>query len=187
MVNARLTIKQMQEVFQNSPIFELNTRRIALRRQLRKNPEDPTLIKSLQSTLRDKVVRLAAADGVVITYSAYDELFASDLDNDLLENGVRSIMGVYDRSKSELMQAAVRATMDQTNVLVLIISESSMRDPNVIATYEYFWNAGKVIVPIMFELCNVDHLLLGMSPLDFYDQWQSGLRRLHHLLGAKKI
>ena len=43
MVNARLTIKQMQEVFQNSPIFELNTRRIALRRQLRKNPEDPTI------------------------------------------------------------------------------------------------------------------------------------------------
>ena len=174
MVNARLTIKQMQEVFQNSPIFELNTRRIALRRQLRKNPEDQNLVKSLQSTLRDKVVRLAAVDGVFITYSVSDELFASDLDGNLLEHDVRSLIGIYDQSKSELMQAAVRATMDQTNVLLLIVSESSMRDANVIATYEHFWNAGKIIVPIMFEPCNIDHLLLGMPPLDFYDQWQSG-------------
>ncbi|MCA9894019.1 MAG: toll/interleukin-1 receptor domain-containing protein [Anaerolineae bacterium] len=185
MVNARLTIKQMQEVFQSSPIFELNTRRIAIRRQLRHRPDDSVLFKALHATLRDKVIRLAATDGVFITYSAYDAVFAADLDADLTGHQVKSTMGAYDRSKSDMMQASIRATMDQSNVLLLIISESSLRDMNVIATYEYFWNAGKIIVPIMFEPCNIDHLLLGVAPLDFYDQWKHGLRRLHHLVSAK--
>lgn len=185
-MNARFTIKQMNQVFRQSPLMELNTRRNALRRILRKNPHDLDAREALQRTLQIKVVRMAAHDGVVLAFSPADERFASEIHKTLKTSGIPTWMDEFDAMDTKEWGASYDDALEYSNVLIIILSPDAFKDEAVMATYQKFWDSGKIIVPLMHKTCDAHLLDLYMEPVDFRYDTLAGFQRLFHLLRTPK-
>ncbi|QPC82270.1 toll/interleukin-1 receptor domain-containing protein [Phototrophicus methaneseepsis] len=185
-MNARITIQQMNEVFRKSPLIELNTRRIALRRILRKHPNDLKARDALQRTQQVKVVRLAAKDGVMMAFCKKDEAFATEVHTSLKVGGLRVWQDAFDGLDTDNWVTTREEAIEYNNVLLLILSEAALHDDNVMATYQSFWDSGKLIVPLLYKTCNIQHLNLYVEPIDFRQDMLAGFHRLMHMVRIPK-
>ncbi|MCS6837125.1 MAG: toll/interleukin-1 receptor domain-containing protein [Anaerolineae bacterium] len=160
----------------------LEQKRALLRRALQQSPNDPRLLATLRETLTPSIIARAAERGVFIAYARADEIFAFELDNDLRECGVRVWMDAIDIAPQADWRRAVVSALHDCGVLLMVLSPAAVEDNDVVNEWQYFNNAGKVIVPVLVEACDFSRFRLAVDVFDFSRDKRSALLQLTRLL-----
>lgn len=160
----------------------LEQKRALLRRALQRNPSDLRLLAAMRETLTPPIIARAAERGVFIAYARADEIFAFELDNDLRECGLRVWMDAIDIAPQADWRRAVISALHDCGVLLMVLSPSGVEDNDVVNEWQYFNNAGKVIVPILVETCDFSRFRLLVEAVDFRRDRRSALLQLIRLL-----
>lgn len=156
--------------------------RLALRRALASRPGDPQLREPVERLFSPHQVRQAARRGVFITYSRAEELFALQLAEDLRSSALNVWLDISDISDDADWRGAVTEALERCGVMVMIISQEALQDADVRAEYRYFMQAGKIIVPVLHEPCDIRRLQILIPPVDCSHDYENGLYHLRQLL-----
>jgi hypothetical protein len=160
----------------------LEQKRALLRRALQQTPNDPRLLAVLRETLTPSIIARAAERGVFIAYARADEIFAFELDNDLRERGLRVWMDAVDIAPQADWRRAVVSALHDCGVLLMVLSPAAVEDNDVVNEWQYFNNAGKVIVPLLVETCDFSRFRLLVDVFDFRRDKRSATLQLTRLL-----
>ena len=162
----------------------IEMRRAMLRKALNKMPDDVRLQNTLTQLLQPYYIQRAARRGVFICYSRNDELFALDLTTDLRKVGIEAFMDEIDIGDDEdsVWGEEVGNALRNCGVLLLVLSPDSLRDAEVQGERIYFLKHGKVVIPVTARHCNTHGLEMIIEPIDFEQDYKTGLRQLLDLL-----
>lgn len=166
-------------------IIDIHTQqehRAALRVAHKKNPDNETVLKALQKSLRPKYIRQAAKNGVFICYAMTDGVFALNLALALRDVGIRAFMDELDADESVEWGDTVNQALRDCAVLVMVLSHEGVKDAEVHGEYRYFMRRGKIIIPVIADACHVHGLDTLIEPIDFADDYDSAFAELTSLL-----
>jgi hypothetical protein len=151
---------------------------------MQKRPDDPRLRDTLKHLLQAYYVRRAAKQGVFICYARDDELFALDLTTDLRKAGVKAFMDEIDIDITMELEwgQAIGKAMRICGVLLLVLSPDAIHDAEVQGERIYFLNHGKIVIPVTARECTTHGLEMFIQPIDFENDYQTGLQELLQLL-----
>ncbi len=156
--------------------------RAILRKNYRNQPENDTVRKALQKSLRSQFVVQAAQKGVFICYAMSDGVFALNLALALRDAGIRAFLDELEADDSMDWGDTVNQALRDCAVLVMILSPDSVEDAEVQGEYTYFMNSGKIIIPVMAESCDNSQLETLIEPIDFVLDYDLALTELKRLL-----
>jgi hypothetical protein len=162
----------------------IEERRAALARVLALDPAHTRARQAYLRSLETHYVRQAAQAGVFISYAHPDELFAAELAEDLRFFGVPVWLDITDMPNGSDWYEAIEAAMQRCGLLLLIASPSAARADNVRSELKRFADAGKIIIPVQRHQADLSGLNLWYPPIDFGEDYSSGLQDLIHLLSA---
>lgn len=160
----------------------IEEQRLKLRQAYQKAPDNPNIKRALARLMTTEHVRLAAKQGVFISYSRADDLFVLDLALDLREAGVDVWIDMTDIPDDADWRREVSRALRRCGVLLMVVSPATVDDEDVKAERQHFINSGKVIIPILYQ--NSDHKDddLWINPVDFRYDYRTALQNLHRLL-----
>lgn len=129
-------------------------------------------------------VARAAANGVFISYSRADELFALELAERLRGLcSARVWLDITDIPDSGDWRAEIKQALERCGVMLYILpSESEDRDQHW--ERRVFRKAGKVIIPILGPDSAMSGAYSQLEPINLRDSWHD-LRRLCRYLGGQ--
>ena len=162
----------------------IESKRALLRQAIQQKPDDMRLQDTLSQLLQPYYIRRAARRGVFICYSRNDELFALDLTTDLRKVGIEAFMDEIDVGDDEdsVWGEEVGNALRNCGVLLLVLSPDSLHDAEVQGERIYFLKHGKVVIPVMARQCQTHNLEMVIEPIDFEQNYKTGLRQLLDLL-----
>jgi len=162
---------------------QMEQRRMILRKALQRNPGSHDVKQALIRTLELPHLKRAAERGVFISYHRNDELFALELDQDLRSAGVKAWLDVIDIPDAEDWHGAVQRALRECGVMLFVLSPDSVADKEAQLEREHFIEAGKVIIPLLYQTCNLATVeLVFVPPVDFRHDYQVGLAQLRNML-----
>lgn len=165
--------------------LQMEERRAILRKALLRNPENQEIKQAMIRTLGLSHVKKAAQRGVFMSYNRNDELFALDLDQDLRAVGIRVWLDVIDISPSMDWQSAVTTALRDCGVMLVILSPDSVADETAQAERAHFINSGKIIIPLLYQSCDLRSIEdIFVPPVDFRQSYQRGLQQLLRILSS---
>lgn len=111
---------------------------------------------------------------VFISYSSKDRPFAQKLAKALEQQGISVWIDREDIRAGIKWSSAIQEGLDQSSVIVIIISHDSMRSKNVEDEWQYFLDKRKPIVPILhvptdnihFQLMRIQYIDFVNNPFD---------------------
>ncbi|MBL8165311.1 MAG: TIR domain-containing protein [Anaerolineae bacterium] len=162
----------------------IEERRSALDQVLRHNPTHARAAQALRNTLTPDYVRLASASGVFISYAHADAAIATQIAEDLRFLGVPAWLDMLDMNAEQDWNEAVAAALQTCGLMLVIASDAALRAENVHIEVEHFRAAGKIVVPLQLEACDLSPFGLWHAPLDFTVDYMLGMEELLHLLDA---
>ncbi|MBZ0275587.1 MAG: TIR domain-containing protein [Anaerolineae bacterium] len=157
-------------------------KRAALHNTLTYNPHHTTAEQSLRRLLAPQYVRQAVHAGIFINYARADELFAVELAEDLRNAGIRVWVDVLDMARGEDWYEAIEAALRRCSLMLLIVSPSTARAASSRAELMRFMDAGKIVIPALRYAGDLNGLNLYHPPIDFSQNYHTGLENLLHLL-----
>ncbi len=160
----------------------IEERRAALSRVLALNPTHTRARQSYLRSLDLQYVRQAAQSGVFVSYAHPDELFAAQLAEDLRFFGVPVWLDITDMPDGSDWFEAIEAAMQRCGLLLLVASPAAARADNIRSELKRFTDAGKIIIPVQRQQADLSALNLWYPPVDFGEDYSSGLQDLIHLL-----
>ena len=160
----------------------LEERRVMLRRALYKNPDDLRIRKALQATVASSYIRRAARHGLFISYHRSDELFSLELSNALEDAGMRVFMDAISVPEDSDWRNEVIRAMRDCGIMITVLSQKSLLDPELQEERRYFLRTGKILLPVLRENCDFRRLRLMVDPIDFRYDMNIGIRRLLYLM-----
>jgi hypothetical protein len=162
----------------------IESKRALLRQALQKKPDDVRLQETLGQLLQPYYIRRAARRGIFICYTRDDELFALDLTTDLRKVGIEAFMDEIDVGDDEdsVWGEEVGNALRNCGVLLLVLSPDSLHDAEVQGERIYFLKHGKVVIPVVARDCNTHGLEMAIQPINFEQDYKTGLRQLLDLL-----
>lgn len=164
-----------------------HTRTIEERRNLLQHAaishaHDPRVMPALLATFSPDHIRFATQRGIYIGYSRNDEIFALELTTDLREQDIPVWMDTLDVAEGEDWRAALRAAQKRCGLMLLVASPAALADPDLMHEMRQFRDSGKIVIPALHEACDVSELTLYVDPINFHDNYRSGLKTLIKLL-----
>lgn len=156
--------------------------RAALRRAFKKNPQNQTIIKALQKSLRPKYIRQAAQEGIFICYCMQDGVFALSLALDLQAAGLITFMDEIDADDTNDWGAEIGNALTSCGVMVLVVSPDSFQDAQVQGERLYFLRNGKIIVPVVARVTDKRPRGTFIMPIDCTTDYDAGKATLLELL-----
>ena len=160
--------------------------RAILRKNYRNQPENDTLRKALQKSLRKQFIAQAAQKGVFICYAMSDGVFALNLALALRDAGIRAFLDELAADDEMDWGDTVNQALRDCAVLVMILSLESVEDAEVQGEYIYYMNQGKIIIPVIAANCDNSHLETLIKPIDFVTDYDLALAELKTLLTTSK-
>lgn len=161
-------------------------KRAALRHALAAKPRDPRAKQMLRRLLTVSYVRQAARLGIFISYAHRDELFAIELAEDLHSIGFHTWIDVLDINNDADWNQSINQALSFSGLMLLVVSPAGLRAANTRAELQCFLDAGKIVIPIQHEPCDVHELNVWHPPIDFSQRYRAGLENLLYLLQAPK-
>ncbi|MBC7811230.1 MAG: toll/interleukin-1 receptor domain-containing protein [Burkholderiales bacterium] len=140
------------------------------------------LLRRLLDPISPQQVRRAAAQGIFISYTRADELFAFELSNDLRADGLNIWVDLIDVPDDADWGESITSALERCGLMVAIFSESALADADLMAEQRRFTETGKIVIPVLRQSCDVEAHTLWYPPLDFRSSYQRALRQLLRLL-----
>jgi hypothetical protein len=162
----------------------IEERRSALGQVLRYNPTHARAAQALRNTLTPAYVRQASASGVFISYAHADAVVATQIAEDLRFLGVPAWLDMLDMNAEQDWNEAVAAALQNCGLMLLVASHAALRAENVHSEVQEFQAAGKIVVPLQIESCDLSAFGLWHGVLDFSVDYVLGMEELLHLLDA---
>jgi len=156
-------------------------RRLALRRALTENPDDPSLHRAVAQLTGLRQIRRAASTGIFINYARTDELFALEITLRLQRQGLPVWMDMIDITDLNWNREVYQA-MRASALMLSIISPRALLDEQAHTERERFTNLGKLVLPVVTRPCDVPNFPLWLTPIKFYNGFSHGIQRLLHTL-----
>lgn len=107
---------------------------------------------------------------VFISYSRHDQTFAKRLATDLSQVGADVWIDVDDIPPGMDWSNAIQEGLDTCDVMLLIVSPSSMDSPNVQDEWKYFKDQGKLLFPVLWQPARLHFQLHRLQYVDFNAQ-----------------
>ncbi|MEM9954975.1 MAG: toll/interleukin-1 receptor domain-containing protein [Chloroflexota bacterium] len=104
---------------------------------------------------------------VFISYSRQDELFARRLANWLNKGGLQVWIDREDIDSGKKWSSAIQEGLEQSEIMILLISEPAMQSVNVEDEWQYFLDKDKVIIPLLLEEVEIPYQLRRIQYIDF--------------------
>ncbi len=172
-----LNVDEMISRF-NSP----EQKRIALRKALNTRPDDTYLKKGIAQLTSAPEIRRCATQGMYISYTRADELFAFNLREALLGQNLLSWLDMTDVDEEEEWHVAVKNAMRRSGLMLAVMSPSALKDPSVNAEREFFAEQGKLVLPVIHKRCDMSATRYWLMPIDFSHDFDLGIYTLTLLL-----
>src|SRR3954464_15644557 len=104
---------------------------------------------------------------VFICYSRGDQDFARQLVEDLAQYDLEVWMDIHSIPHGSNWDAEVQKGLDSSDMLLVLLSPSSVASQNVADEWSYFIEKNKPIVPLMIEPCEVPFRISRRQCVDF--------------------
>jgi hypothetical protein len=161
-------------------------RRVAVKRALYANPQDPRLLK-LRDQLSDAHhIQRALQQGVFICYTRSDELFALELYEALRDQGVQPWLDTLAIGMDADWQTEVRQALDRSGLVLAVMSPLSIQSQWTAEERQYALGRGKLLLPVLHRPCEVRDTALWLAPVDFTQSRTSGFYQLQQVLGISQ-
>lgn len=157
-------------------------KRAALRRAHHVNPHNTRVHNALLHLMNPPHVAEAARSGVYVSYARPDELFALDVTETLRAAGVNVWLDMTDIPHDADWHSAVDAALRSCGVMLALLSPAALRAADIRAEQERFLDAGKIVVPVLHQPCNVSGLEVPYPPIDFRSDFAFGIQQLLKIL-----
>ena len=157
-------------------------KRIAVSKALARNPDDEHLKKELQRLTGPEVVQTATSSGIYVSYSRTDELFALELTDGLSAAGISVWLDLIEIQDDLDWDSEVEAALARSGLMLAILSPEALTDKALIGERQLYFQAGKLIVPIIHQYCDWQHLAFWLPGVDFIHDFERGLHTLLNLL-----
>jgi len=158
-------------------------KRATLARALIVSPKAPAVRAALLALSDPGYLREAARAGIFLCYARADELFAMALAEDLRFFELAAWLDVVDIADGEDWHEAVEQALVRCGLMVLVLSPAARAD-NVQAEVDYFVKAGKIVLPVRARPGEFSELPVWYPPIDFSEDYSSGLQDLLNLVLA---
>jgi hypothetical protein len=159
-------------------------RRIALRKALAASPDDARLHQYRLRLTSAKMVAQAMDAGVFLSYSRADELFVIELADHLREVGVQVWLDMMDIEADFDWNFAVQSALTNCGLMIAVLSPDALKDEAARSERRTFFEAGKLVQPVVARRCDLTGVDFWLSPIDFSRDYTVGL---HTLLRALSI
>ena len=156
----------------------INKRRMMLYKAVQAFPNNQRIRNALLRTYASEHIQAAARQGVYIGYNRNDELFALDLDTRLRQAGVNIWLDQIDIEPDEDWEYAVSNTINRSGMMILVLSPHAVEDDQLQQEAITFLELGKIVVPVVHEICDIAKLNLILPPIDFSENFDHGLQFL---------
>ncbi len=157
-------------------------KRAALWKALALNPAHERVKNAFLKLCGEPHMRAGAKAGVFISYAHSDELLAADIAEDLRFVGVPVWIDIMDMPDGDDWHEAVTAAMRRAGLMLVIGSPGALRSNGVQAEVRQFMDAGKIVLPLLAQSCDLSGLGLWQTPIDFRADYTLGLQNLLRLL-----
>lgn len=162
-------------------------KRIALRKALAKRPDDARLQQAWQRLNGAEFVRTAVDQGIYISYSRSDELFALDLADALRKANIAAWLDVIDIEDDLDWEGEVRAALNRSGLIIVILSPEALADETLAAEWSQLEEAGKLALPVLRRHCDLPRSLAWLPPVDFSHEFERGFHTLLPILQGKSL
>lgn len=163
--------------------LSVERQRALLRKTLSKNPDDRRVLRALQQSLSPKYVHRAARQGIFVSYSPADALFALELTTSLQDVGASVWMDEISAPPGVDWQDAVQNGLRENGLMVLVITPEAIKNQSVMTEYRYFLAMGKVVQPVLLRGEAPRLPEMHLKPIDFRAGFLDGLDQLMSALG----
>jgi hypothetical protein len=119
---------------------------------------------------------------VFISYACVDEQFALGLARDLRSAGVAVWLDKLDVLPSQRWDRAIEEAMERCPRFLIILSPNSVTSNNVLDEINFALEKGKVVIPVLYQTCNVPYRLRLYQHADFTGDYRQGMERLQRVL-----
>lgn len=172
-----LNVDEMISRF-NSP----EQKRIALRKAMNTRPDDTYLKKGVAQLTSAQEIRRSAGQGMYISYTRADELFAFNLREALLGQELLAWLDMTDVDEEEEWHVAVKNAMRRSGLMLAVMSPNALKDPAVNAERDFFAEQGKLVMPLIHQRCDMSATRYWLMPIDFSHDFDLGIYTLTLLL-----
>ena len=117
----------------------------------------------------------SAADSYFLSYSRSDEAFALRLAGDVRAQGIRLWVDQLDIRPSEHWDRAIERAVGECRGIVVVLSPRSVISDNVADEISFAIDAGKSVLPVMIERCNLPLRITRMQVIDATTDYQKAL------------
>jgi formylglycine-generating enzyme required for sulfatase activity len=111
-----------------------------------------------------------SAARLFVSYSRKDEKFARRLATALSNIGADVWIDIEDIPAGMNWSKAIQQGLDSGQVLLLILSPESMASDNVANEWQYYFDHGKPVIPILYKPARVHFQLNRLQYIDFHTQ-----------------
>lgn len=161
--------------------------RRSLRRALTKAPGDPALHEAYARLTNGRNLLRAAENGVFISYTRSDELFAVDLAMALQDAGVNvwldTIHVVDDLDWRKQIEDALR----RSGLVLAIISPESLDDQEAIEEREYAIMSGKMLMPVISQRVRLSEIRFWQPPIDCTRNFDLGVKHIISMITSNRV
>jgi CRP-like cAMP-binding protein len=111
---------------------------------------------------------------VFVSYARADQAFTTRLANNLLKNQIDVWLDLYRIDPGKSWARQIGEALDSCQILLLVLSPTSVASENVEDEWNYFLDQKKQTVSILYQPCKVPYRLSKLQHIDFtnadYDQ-----------------
>jgi len=157
-------------------------KRAALRKAYSLTPDDQRITEAINRLTTPQHVASAAHSGVFISYARSDELFAVNLTESLRASEIKVWLDVTDIPDDADWQSAILAALNSCGVMLTILSPAALQSLDLRAERQQFLVSGKIIVPVLYQSCDLKAPGVHLSPVDFRSDYELGVQHLLKLL-----
>lgn len=107
---------------------------------------------------------------IFISYSYKEEKQAHNIANALRDANIPVWLDVWNISSGENWRDAIQRGLDESSMMVLLISPNSMESEQVANEWHYYLDEAKPIIPILLEPARIHFQVRSLQYIDFHRQ-----------------
>ncbi len=119
------------------------------------------------------------APQVFISYARQNEAFVRKLASGLNHHKINAWVDIHEIEAGKSWARQIGKALDSCELMLLILSETSMNSVNVEDEWNYYLDKSKPIIPVLYERCDVPYRLHKLHYIDFTSEtFENGLSQL---------
>ncbi|MEQ8674895.1 MAG: toll/interleukin-1 receptor domain-containing protein [Aggregatilineales bacterium] len=159
--------------------------RRSLRRALTKSPGDPALHEAYTRLTNGRNLIRSADNGVFISYTRSDELFAVDLAMALQDAGVNVWLDSLHVVDSQDWRKQIENALRTSGLVLAIISPESFADQEATVEREYAISSGKMLMPVISQRVRLNEVRFWQPPIDCTRNFDIGVKHIISMITTR--